>query len=310
MKADNGEDSAMRRCSQCGQNGHNSRTCPSRVVRLFGVRLTDAAIRKSTSTGNIVHYAAGIGGGLPGDGAGSAVAGERGDGYASEQNNRRIRKKGVPWTEKEHKMFLQGLRELGKGDWRGISHRFVLTRTPTQVASHAQKFFFRHSNLNKRKKRASLFDIVPDESADIQLAISQDPEKVNNLQTAPEVHPEESVNLINGAAYSEPEALPCSYPVAVSACLYPMLPVPFPVWPAFRSENTEKKKHEIVKPMAVHSRIPIKVDGLVGMECCPERGLSSLPHRLSGSHRQSAFHANFSTGASKLSSHTSPIQTV
>lgn len=50
----------------------------------------------------------------------------------------------------------------GQGDWRGISRHYVLSRNPTQVASHAQKYFIRQSNLNKRKRRSSLFDIVSD----------------------------------------------------------------------------------------------------------------------------------------------------
>lgn len=33
------------------------------------------------------------------------------------------------------------------------------TRTPIQVASHAQKFYRRHSNSNMKKKRSSLFDM-------------------------------------------------------------------------------------------------------------------------------------------------------
>ncbi|CAK7352996.1 unnamed protein product [Dovyalis caffra] len=45
------------------------------------------------------------------------------------------RKKGVPWTEEEHRNFLLGLEKLGKGDWRGISRSFVTTRTPTQVGN-------------------------------------------------------------------------------------------------------------------------------------------------------------------------------
>ena len=53
------------------------------------------------------------------------------------------RKKGVPWTEEEHKLFLLGLKKYGKGDWRNISRNYVITRTPTQVASHAQKYFIR-----------------------------------------------------------------------------------------------------------------------------------------------------------------------
>lgn len=69
------------------------------------------------------------------------------------------RKKGVSWTEEEHKSFLIGLAKLGKGDWRGISRNFVKTRTPTQVASHAQKYFLRQTCLNKKKRRSSLFDV-------------------------------------------------------------------------------------------------------------------------------------------------------
>lgn len=69
---------------------------------------------------------------------------------------------GVPWTEDEHKLFLLGLQKVGKGDWRGISRNFVKTRTPTQVASHAQKYFLRRSNLNRRRRRSSLFDITTD----------------------------------------------------------------------------------------------------------------------------------------------------
>eukprot|EP00256_Glycine_max_P052002 XP_014618199.1 probable transcription factor At5g61620 [Glycine max] len=67
--------------------------------------------------------------------------------------------KGKPWTEKEHKDFLSGLKHLGKGNWKEISKNYVRTKTPTQVASHAQKYFLRIGAIETRKRRRSLFDI-------------------------------------------------------------------------------------------------------------------------------------------------------
>ncbi len=76
------------------------------------------------------------------------------------------RRKGVPWTEEEHRLFLMGLAKFGKGDWRSISRNFVITRTPTQVASHAQKYFIRlNSQSKKDKRRASIHDITSVEAA-------------------------------------------------------------------------------------------------------------------------------------------------
>ncbi|CAN0909641.1 Transcription factor DIVARICATA [Linum grandiflorum] len=70
------------------------------------------------------------------------------------------RKKGVPWTEDEHRRFLKGLMKYGKGDWRNISRNVVVTKTPTQVASHAQKYFLRQQLSGvKDKRRPSIHDI-------------------------------------------------------------------------------------------------------------------------------------------------------
>jgi SHAQKYF class myb-like DNA-binding protein len=38
-------------------------------------------------------------------------------------------------------LFLTGLEQFGKGHWKKISRELLTTRTPQQVASHAQKFF-------------------------------------------------------------------------------------------------------------------------------------------------------------------------
>ncbi|XP_076957327.1 transcription factor SRM1-like [Bidens hawaiensis] len=79
------------------------------------------------------------------------------------------RKKANPWTVEEHKRFLDGLKKYGKGDWRSISRMSVITRTATQVASHAQKFFLRQTlpkegnnsnNKKRKKKRYSIHDIT------------------------------------------------------------------------------------------------------------------------------------------------------
>ncbi|KFK40215.1 hypothetical protein AALP_AA3G345600 [Arabis alpina] len=162
-----------RSCSQCGNNGHNSRTCPTEIssgvggekaIMLFGVRVTEASssssFRKSVSMNNLSHFDHTVHDSNPIE--------EDGAGYVSDDvvhassGRNRERKRGTPWTEEEHRLFLTGLHKVGKGDWRGISRNFVKTRTPTQVASHAQKYFLRRTNQNRRRRRSSLFDLTPD----------------------------------------------------------------------------------------------------------------------------------------------------
>lgn len=192
-----------RTCSQCGNNGHNSRTCTESAgacggengIMLFGVRVTEgssSAFRKSASMNNLSQYEQ-----LQDS---NADAGYASDDVVHASGPSRERKRGmysfislfwirysfeirivivfesslflcvrawfcflgVPWTEDEHKLFLLGLQKVGKGDWRGISRNFVKTRTPTQVASHAQKYFLRRYNHNRRRRRSSLFDITTD----------------------------------------------------------------------------------------------------------------------------------------------------
>ncbi|ESW29544.1 hypothetical protein PHAVU_002G078600 [Phaseolus vulgaris] len=157
-----------RTCSQCGNNGHNSRTCTDggaavsgaaspreNGFMLFGVRVTEgiSSFRKSASMNNLSQYDAE---------SNAADAGYASDDVVHASGRTRERKRGVPWTEEEHRLFLLGLHKVGKGDWRGISRNFVKTRTPTQVASHAQKYFLRRHNQNRRRRRSSLFDITTD----------------------------------------------------------------------------------------------------------------------------------------------------
>ncbi|KAK4770366.1 hypothetical protein SAY87_030898 [Trapa incisa] len=340
-----------RRCSHCSNNGHNSRTCPNRGVKLFGVRLTDGSIRKSASMGNLTHYAGSGSGSLPNNPAspGEAVPdrGAAADGYASEDfvpgtsssSSCRERKKGVPWTEEEHRMFLLGLQKLGKGDWRGISRSFVISRTPTQVASHAQKYFIRQTCMSRRKRRSSLFDMVADEASDMPME-SQDflsvnpskPEAESNdhlpappLPPAPEEEEEyesmESSNSNEGGDSAppapKPELTQTSYPVIYPAAAYfsPIIPITFPLWHGCTTELVKSEEaHEVVKPTAVHSKtIPINVDELIGIsklslgEPIGKPGPSPLSLKLDGSSRQSAFHANTGSGGTNSSS---PLQAV
>ncbi|GMH04222.1 hypothetical protein Nepgr_006061 [Nepenthes gracilis] len=89
------------------------------------------------------------------------------------------RKKGVPWTEDEHRRFLLGLQKHGKGDWRSIARNFVISKSPTQVASHAQKYFLRQLSGGKDKRRPSIHDIT---TANLTDAIPSD----NKLHSVPD----------------------------------------------------------------------------------------------------------------------------
>ncbi|CAL9199672.1 unnamed protein product [Musa hybrid cultivar] len=322
-----------RRCSHCSHDGHNSRTCPDRGLMLFGVRLTGGTIRKSASMGNLplasgsirksasmgnLLLASGSGGGAsPPDGHEPAAAA---DGYASEDlgqgpsSSARERKKGTPWTEEEHRRFLLGLKKLGKGDWRGISRNYVISRTPTQVASHAQKYFIRQTNMNRRKRRSSLFDMVPDEPVEPQsIPVNcQEPETQNkNLhQVAPvldeECKPVEDANnkVAGGAKEQQPEIAHCSYPLPLPAYFPPFVPFSFCVWPGYAADTSERQAYEIIRPTAIHTKNPIKVDDVVGMsklslkEHLGETASAPLTlDLLGGSNRQSAFHSNPPTRA-------------
>ncbi|KAL1550942.1 transcription factor MYB1R1-like [Salvia divinorum] len=154
---------AMRSDSSTLEDGQCSRTGSEvsgggRGFMLFGVRvLTEGSFRKSVSMNNLAQYDQ-----LPQDSSHDVAAGYASDDVVHPSGRSRERKRGVPWSEEEHRLFLLGLQKVGKGDWRGISRNYVKTRTPTQVASHAQKYFLRRNNHNRRRRRSSLFDITTD----------------------------------------------------------------------------------------------------------------------------------------------------
>ncbi|MCD9644845.1 hypothetical protein HAX54_033357 [Datura stramonium] len=312
-----------RRCSHCNNNGHNSRTCPTRGgasgggggVRLFGVRLTDGSImKKSASMGNLssLHYhSSSSAAASPNPGSPSSDVLRESihlpDGYLSDDPahascsaNRRIeRKKGVPWTEEEHRLFLIGLQKLGKGDWRGISRNFVTSRTPTQVASHAQKYFIRQSNATRRKRRSSLFDIVADTGTDASHPLPEEqfmlppramesekeqlaPSATKAIETdfadslpsldlslktdfeSMETVPSEPVEEMkpNTTTNQIPSVFPAFFPAYI--------PVPYPFWPSNaipvpEDRIAESSHHQILKPIPTVPKEPVDVDELVGM---------------------------------------------
>ncbi|CAI0399053.1 unnamed protein product [Linum tenue] len=179
-------------------------------IMLFGVRVVVDSMRKSVSLNNLSQYEQPSALVQANDG-GVGVDNKEGEkdthndvkedavvaaGYGSADDavhhsssvSRSERKRGVPWTEEEHKLFLIGLQKVGKGDWRGISRNFVKTRTPTQVASHAQKYFLRRLNINRRRRRSSLFDITTDTVAGISMGGEEQQQENKKKRTTTTSH--------------------------------------------------------------------------------------------------------------------------
>ncbi|XP_071694418.1 transcription factor MYB1R1-like [Rutidosis leptorrhynchoides] len=197
-------------------------------IMLFGVRVKVDPMRKSVSMNNLSQYIQPV---IHHESSNNnidvsaAVAIAADTGYASADDagrnhagGGRERKRGVPWTEDEHKLFLLGLQNVGKGDWRGISRNFVKTRTPTQVASHAQKYFLRRSNLNRRRRRSSLFDITTDSIAVTPMSTEEEHVHEDNKGQAvkqPSMPSSQHISPINGFTTA-------TYPVTAGPGLQPV----------------------------------------------------------------------------------------
>ncbi|CAH2036202.1 unnamed protein product [Thlaspi arvense] len=79
---------------------------------------------------------------------------------SEQKRDRRRRGSSSNFSGEQRLLFLLGLDKFGKGDWRSISRNFVISRTPTQVASHAQKYFIRLNSMNRDRRRSSIHDIT------------------------------------------------------------------------------------------------------------------------------------------------------
>lgn len=296
-------------------------------VKLFGVRLTDGSImKKSASVGclSAAHYHSSSSAAASPNPGSSPIDGS--DGYLSDDpahgsrsSNRRVeRKKGNPWTEEEHRRFLIGLQKLGKGDWRGIARDFVTTRSPTQVASHAQKYYIRQSNAGRRKRRSSLFDMNPDMATADQPSLQEDqPSLQEETFLPPSVRVNDDTNSTTSTGIgldlertpmetSHPEmfegcsdaAMESTGQVPLVPCYFPYyLPVPFPMWPPNVAPPedgrvAETSHHRVLKPIPVIPKEPINIDQIGGMSqlSLAENEPSPLSLKfLGGTSRQSAF---------------------
>uniref|UniRef100_A0A0A9D9S3 HTH myb-type domain-containing protein n=1 Tax=Arundo donax TaxID=35708 RepID=A0A0A9D9S3_ARUDO len=194
-------------------------------------------------------------------------------------------------------MFLMGLQKLGKGDWRGISRNFVVSRTPTQVASHAQKYFIRQTNSSRRKRRSSLFDMVPempmDESPVVaeQFSFQNTQDEATSSSQLPTLHlgqqkeaefakqlPTLQLRQHEESDFAEP-SLPLpdlemnprvpfkNMTVPTVPAFFPALvPVPLILWPPNVANMEEADtSHEVLKPTPLNGKEVVNADDVVGM---------------------------------------------
>eukprot|EP00249_Psilotum_nudum_P016606 c25902_g2_i1 orf=237-1244(+) len=168
--------------------------------------------------------------------AGATSNGTCGNGKGtSSKSSDQERRKGIPWTEEEHRLFLLGLDKYGKGDWRSISRNFVISRTPTQVASHAQKYFIRLNSMNKDRRRSSIHDITSAGNGDVMHAC-QGPIAGQTTVGAPLSHPQ-TPGITGGTVYGAPVGQPIAGPVR-SAVGTPVLLPPLGVGGPYVARGT------------------------------------------------------------------------
>ncbi|KAF5754295.1 putative transcription factor MYB-related family [Helianthus annuus] len=131
------------------------------------------------------------------------------------------RRKGVAWSEDEHRLFLLGLEKYGKGDWRSISRNFVVTRTPTQVASHAQKYFIRLNSMNRDRRRSSIHDITSVNNGDTSAPQAAITGQTSTSPAGNSGNQNLQVSFVGGTTVGQPVGLPLVSAVGTPVILPP-----------------------------------------------------------------------------------------
>lgn len=75
------------------------------------------------------------------------------------------------WSPSEHKMFLEGLNKYGRKNVKAIS-QYVGTRNPTQVRTHAQKYFAKIEKDKEKKGRRNNRKVDCEETDDSSIGSS------------------------------------------------------------------------------------------------------------------------------------------
>ncbi|KAF8048097.1 hypothetical protein N665_2679s0007 [Sinapis alba] len=223
---------------------------------------------------------------------------------------------GVPWTEEEHKLFLVGLQKLGKGDWRGISRNYVMSRTPMQVASHAQKYFIRHTCSSRRKRRCRLFDMVTDEMV-TDSSPTQEDQSLN--RSSPSKEPKNKSYLpsldlsLNNTTESEGVTATAPPQEKLEEVIEPSLmlvPDGFfpPCFPVLKPKPGFAKERVNTDELVGMSHLSIEI-GATRHETETSHSPSPLSLKLIGEpSKPTAFHSNGSVSCSDLSKGNSAIQ--
>ncbi|GJN39693.1 hypothetical protein PR202_gb28828 [Eleusine coracana subsp. coracana] len=314
-----------RRCSQCGHHGHNARTCTARPVKLFGVRIGDKPIRKSASMGNIAHLAAEGSGGAREEGYGSdgerppkkrdirAGLGETMESYGLSCSSDLV---GVTFI-----VFLFGVTAVKQSmefscDVEESADQPLSRSSSQEIEQHLED---QQPVLSPPAPVVSSSNVVSPASLPVEMAASVAP-TVQVPVSVPLVEPQlmeqnsvASSSSHGGARMVMPEAMPpYIYPMMLPPPYFHpgYVPVPYygyvPV--LYGPPGAVQAPHEVVKPVAVHSKPPLNVNDLYSMSELSLKGDSSAnggvpasplpPKPIGKPERQSAFHGKGPSGGS------------